>query len=47
MTPQEMIDVIQAHTHGKQIEFLHKTENPLLKNCWIDCKNSNLEFYII
>ena len=44
MTPQEMIDVIQAHTQGKQIEFLHKTENPLSKNCWIIAKTPTWNF---
>ena len=44
MSPQEMIDVIQAHTHGKQIEFLHKTENPLSKNCWIIAKTPTWNF---
>ncbi len=39
-----MIDVIQAHTHGKQIEFLHKTENPLSKNCWIIAKTPTWNF---
>ena len=44
MSPQEMIDVIQAHTQGKQIEFLHKTENPLSKNCWIIAKTPTWNF---
>lgn len=33
MTPQEMIDVIQAHADGKQIQ-MHPKEDPV----WFDCK---------
>ena len=44
MSPQEMIDVIQAHKDGEQIQFLHKTEKPSSDNCWIDAKTPTWNF---
>jgi hypothetical protein len=38
MSPQEMIDVIQAHKDGKQIQFSFKIEKPSSDNCWLDAK---------
>lgn len=44
MTPQEMIDVIQAHKDGKQIQFLLKTEKSSSDNCWLDAKTLTWNF---
>ena len=44
MSPQEMIDVIQAHKDGKQIQFLYKTEKPSSDNCWLDAKTPTWNF---
>lgn len=44
MSPQEMIDVIQAHKDGKKIEFLRKTENLSSEGCWIIAKIPSWNF---
>lgn len=44
MTPQEMIDVIQAHKDGKQIQFSFKTKKPSSDNYWIDAKTPTWNF---
>jgi len=44
MSPQEMIDVIQAHKDGEQIQFLYKTEKPSSDNCWLDAKTPTWNF---
>jgi hypothetical protein len=44
MSPQEMIDVIQAHKNGKQIEFRFKTEKPSSDNYWLDAKTPTWNF---
>jgi len=46
MTPQEMIDVIQAHKDGEQIQFLYKTEKPSSEDCWLDAKNPTWNFAV-
>ncbi len=47
MSPQEMIDVIQAYKDGKQIIFSFKTNDSLFKNDWINIKTPiwNFEQY--
>jgi len=44
MSPEEMIDVIQAHKDGEQIQFLYKTEKPSSDNCWLDAKTPTWNF---
>ena len=44
MSPQEIIDVIQAHKDGKQIQFLLKTEKSSSDNCWLDAKTLTWNF---
>jgi hypothetical protein len=44
MSPQEMIDVIQAHKDGKQIQFSFKTGKPSSDNYWIDAKTPTWNF---
>lgn len=44
MSPQEMIDVIQAHKDGEQIQFSFKTKKPSSDNYWIDAKTPTWNF---
>ena len=46
MTPQEMIDVIQAHKDGEQIQFLYNFEKPSSEDCWLDAKNPTWNFAV-
>ena len=39
-----MIDVIQAHKDGEQIQFSFKTKKPSSDNCWLDAKTPTWNF---
>ena len=47
MSPQEMIDVIQAYKDGKQIVFSFKTNDSLFTNDWVNIETPiwNFEQY--
>ena len=48
MTPQEMIDVLQAYKDGQILEYQQKTNSPALNKQWMICSRNpawNFEVY--
>jgi len=48
MTPQEMIDVLQAYKDGQILEYQQKTNSPALNKQWMICSRNpawNFDIY--